>query len=373
MNKWIAALSFLLLFQTTYAQDLSVKNKEKIDSLLQRVYTGSLPGASVAVMQNGNIFFEKSYGLRSTTGKEKITASTNFNIASLTKQFTAVAILQLAERGKLSLTGKLSHFFPDMNAHVANAITIQQLLTHTSGIVDHYHYTDTRQLKHAHNKDVYNAIKNVDSFYFSPGTKFQYSNTGYCLLALIIEKASGMTYNSYMDKNIFEPAHMKHTTIWNEKQPILEAATGYDVDSATQKFITSGADEHIFFSTEGDGGIYTSIQDYLHWLQALNEGKMLGKNWIEKARTIEYAIDPKGKLGYGFGWFIDESEAKNKVYHSGDNGGFKTYSFTIPQQGFAIVIFSNRSDINIEDLVQEIYHLLYPNEKPFIKIEVLTS
>ncbi len=355
MNQWIALFCFALFFQTANAQVLQAKNQTKIDSLLETIYTDSLPGISLAVIQGGNVVFEGNYGVRNITTKEKITAKTNFNIASLTKQFTAVAILQLAEKKKLSLTDKISRFFPEMNKKVADAITVQQLLTHSSGIRDHYDYSNTKGMQHAHNKDVYNAVKNLDSLYFTPGTKFRYSNTGFCLLALIIEKISGLSYNDYMQQNVFAKAGMKSTTIWNENETILQPATGYDKDSATHQFITSGADEHLFFSTEGDGGIYTSIHDYSAWLQALKEGKVLGKKWVEKVRSIEYAIDAKRKLGYGFGWFVDESEENKKIYHSGDNGGFKTYTFTIPQQEFAIVIFSNRSDINIENIVQTIY------------------
>ena len=233
--------------------------------------------------------------------------------------------------------------------------------------------TPTPATKHAHNKEVYEAIKNIDSLYFQPGTQFRYSNTGFCMLALIIEKASGMSYNNYMQKNIFAKAGMLHTTIWNETTAVSEPATGYEKDSATNRFVRSDADEHIFFSTEGDGGIYTSLSDYQRWLYALSKGKVVSKNIVEKARSIEYAIDAKRRLGYGFGWFVDESEKDKKVYHSGDNGGFKTYSFTIPQQGFFIVIFSNRSDINVEEVAEKIYQLLYPNAKPFVKIEALTS
>ena len=370
MIKWIAALFFILLTQTAVSQNTLSK---RIDSLLQTIYAGSLPGASVAVINQSKLVFEKSYGLKNIKNKSKITAASNFNIASLTKQFTAMAVLQLEEQHKLSLTDKLSRFFPDMNKAIADSITIQQLLTHSSGIKDHYNYINTKALKHAHNIDVYNAIKNVDSLYFAPGTQFKYSNTGYCLLALLIEKLSGLSYNTYMIENIFKPAGMLHTTIWSELQNIPQQVTGYDRDSATGRFIQSGANEHIFFSTEGDGGIYTSVHDYLGWLTALNGGSVFNKIMVEKARSIEYTIDAQHKLGYGFGWFVDESETGKKVYHSGSNGGFRTYSFTIPQQGFSIVVFSNRSDIDVEETVSKLYNLIFPDQKKFTKIEALTS
>ncbi|HXL58057.1 MAG TPA: serine hydrolase domain-containing protein, partial [Chitinophagaceae bacterium] len=273
----------------------------------------------------------------------------------------------------LSLTDKLSRFFPEMNKKVAGVITVKQLLTHSSGIIDHYDHTDTKQMQHAHNGDVFNAIKNLDSTYFIPGTQFRYSNTAYCLLALIIERVSGISYNTYLEKNIFQPVGMKHTIVWNEHSKIISTATGYEWDSAQNRFEKSGADEHIFFSTEGDGGIYTSVEDYLKWFTALQSTKVFSKSIIDTARSLQFAFDKEKKLGYGCGWFIDESNALKYVYHSGSNAGFRTFSFTIPQQNYLVVIFSNRADIDLEELVLKINSILRPADKPFTKIEVLTS
>lgn len=344
-----------------------------VDSLLQSVYKNAEPGIAIAIYKDDNTLFQKSYGVSDLISQEKLNNVSNFNICSLTKQFTAIAILQLAEKNLLRLDDKISKFFPDMNKKVADVVTVKELLSHNSGIADHYDYTNTTNMKHAHNSDVYNAIKNVDSTYFTPGTKFRYSNTAYCLLALIIEKLSGMNYNDYMKEKIFMPAGMKNTIIWNENAKIKNEVTGYDFDSATNSFKVSGADQHIFFSTEGDGGIYTSTDDYVKWFRALQSGKIFSKNIIDKARSIEFTIDKVNNVGYGFGWFIDSSSGLKKVYHSGDNGGFRTYSFTVPSLNYLIVIFSNRSDINLEELVQKIIKLQFIVPISFTKIEILTS
>lgn len=375
MKKILIALLVFIYSTTSIAQNQSKNTslKNRIDSLLQTYFSDSLPGASVAIVNNNTIFFQKSYGISNIHSKEKISASSDFNICSLTKQFTAIAILQLEEKHLLSLQDKIIRFFPDMAQHVANTVTVKELLTHSSGIIDHYDYTNTTGMHHAHNADVYNAIKNIDSTYFVPGTQFRYSNTAYCLLALIVEKLSGLSFNDYMEKNIFKPAGMLHTTIWNEGSDIHNETTGYDYDSSSKSFIQSGPGEHIFFSTEGDGGIYTSTNDYIKWFKALQSGKIFSRKIVTEARSIEFTISEKQKAGYGFGWFIDENGQYKKVYHSGDNGGFRTYSFTIPSLNYMIVIFANRSDINIEDIVQKIYHLQWPDATPFINIEVLTS
>jgi len=357
----------LLLIFTTIAAQNPRTAKEKVDSLLVKTvydgtsgYKGTGPGLSIAVMQEGKLIFSNGYGLAAPHTKRNLDINTNFNIGSLTKQFTAFSILQLAENKKLSLDDHLSKFFPGLNEKVAEMITIKELLTHSSGLIDHYELTDTKNLKHAHIRDVLNAIENTDSTYFVPGSQFRYSNTGYCLLSLIIEKVSGMSFAQYLKKNIFMPLGMNKTTVWNEKEKIEHKASGYEFDSVTNEFKKSDAEENIFFSTEGDGGIYTSVNDYLKWFAALQSGKIFPKEMIQLARSPQFPIDKENRLSYGYGWFIDESSAPVQVYHSGSNGGFRAYSFSIPEENFLIVMFSNRDDIDLEKLIKKIYTIISP-------------
>ncbi|HET9825712.1 MAG TPA: serine hydrolase domain-containing protein, partial [Chitinophagaceae bacterium] len=334
--------------------------REKIDSLFKSVYKSAQPGAAILVEQKGRTVYEAAYGVANLQTRERISSSTNFNIGSLTKQFTAMAVLQLAEKKKLSLGDRLNKFFPDMNKKVADVITIQQLLTHSSGIVEHYDLTDTNKIRHAHNADVFTAIKNCDSTYFSPGSNYRYSNTAYCLLALIVAEVSGMSYPAYMKKNIFEPLHMTSTTIWSESERIVNKAMGYEYDSATGSFNRSDADENIFFSTEGDGGIYTSIDDYMKWLRALQTRKVFSEAMIDLARSPHFTVDGQKKLSYGYGWFIQEDGKSRKIYHTGSNGGFRAITYTIPDNGYVIVIFSNRTGVDLQNLIEEINKILRP-------------
>jgi CubicO group peptidase (beta-lactamase class C family) len=276
-----------------------------------------------------------------------------------------MGILLLEHAGKLSLDDKLSRWFPDMAKHVANTVTIRQLLTHTGGLFDHYDYTNTKNMLHAHNADVYAAIKNIDSTYFAPGTHFRYSNTGFCLLALIIEKASGLPYSKYMQQHIFTPAGMLHTTVWGEHANIPNPTMGYDLDSATGKFITSGPEGHPFFSTEGDGGIYTTVDDYLQWFGGLQGSKILPAGIVNEARSLHFTIDTPTHAGYGYGWFVDTGTPPLKVYHSGSNGGYRAYSFTIPAQGYLLLIFSNRGDIDLEYVVKKINEIILGEKGTF--------
>jgi len=354
---------FLLLcvFTRGVAQTANTSKKQlQIDSLLKTIYKTDAPGISISIIEKENLIFKNGYGIADLETKTALNSKTNFNIGSLTKQFTALAILQLAESKKLSLDDHLEKFFPGLDKKVAEIVTVKELLTHSSGIIDHYDLTDTKSLKHAHINDVLNAIKNTDSTYFPPGSHFRYSNTGYCLLSLIIEKISGVSYAQYLKKNIFMPLDMKKTVVWSEKENIENQASGYEFDSAANSFKNSGANENIFFSTEGDGGIYTSCDDYVKWFTALQSGKIFPKEMIRQARSSQFIIDKENHLSYGYGWFVEESSVPAKVYHSGSNGGFRSYSFSIPEKNFLIIIFSNRDDVDLEKLIKKIYTIIAP-------------
>ncbi len=362
---------FLLLSIIASQYSFSQKANKRIDSLLNSIYKSNEPGIAIAIQQNAKVIFEKGYGLANIQTKEKNDVISNFNIGSLTKQFTAFGILQLAAANLLSLDDTLIKFFPQFNKKVGSIITIRQLLTHSSGIIDHYAFVDTNIVKHATNKDVLNAVKNIDSTYFTPGTKYRYSNTAYCLLALIIEKVSGLVYRYYIKENIFVPLEMNHSQVLKMYNPIDNRVLGYDTSQNVFKRLD--ADDAIFFSTEGDGGIYTSVTDYLKWFNSLQSGSLLSMPWIEKARSAEFPVDEKNKLSYGFGWFINEQNNFREVYHTGSNGGFRAIAFSIPSKNYLIVIFSNRTGIDLENIVQEINKILGVAGEFYTKIDALES
>ncbi|HMH31788.1 MAG TPA: serine hydrolase domain-containing protein, partial [Puia sp.] len=254
----------LCLLMANFAfSSLSQDIHQQLDSLFNTCYHKGLPGAAIVIEWKGKIVFKKGYGLANQVTREPIDSITNFNIGSLTKQFTAYCILRLAEQKRLSLDDNLSRFFPGFNPSTGNQITVRQLLTHSSGILDHYAFIDTNLIKHAADKDVLQAVRSLDHTYFVPGTQYRYSNTAYCLLALIIEELSGLSYADYVRKHVFEPLSMKHSQVLKIGTPISRRAVGYDTLGDTVSFRRLDADESIFFSTEGDGGVYTSVEDYL--------------------------------------------------------------------------------------------------------------
>ncbi|MBS1947105.1 MAG: beta-lactamase family protein [Bacteroidetes bacterium] len=360
-----------LLFTLASQYCFSQPGTKTIDSLLSSVYQSNAPGIAIAIRKNGKTIFERGYGLADMATKEKISPESNFNIGSLTKQFTAFSILQLASKKKLSLNDKIIKFFPGFNKHTGSSITVQELLTHSSGIIDHYAFVDTNMTKHATDKDVLDAVKNIDSTYFAPGTQYRYSNTAYCLLAMIIEKLSGMRYADYIKRHIFSPLGMNKSQVLQIGEPIANRVVGYD--TSQNGFKKLDADESIFFSTEGDGGIYTSVSDYLKWFSALQTGKLLSKEWIEKARSAEFTVDDKSRLSYGYGWFINDENGFKEVYHTGSNGGFRAISFSIPSKNYIMIILSNRTGLDLEDIVKKINKILRIGGKSYTKIDSLES
>ena len=365
MKYIIYPVLFLLSAVSLYCQH-PVKS---IDSLLRTYYKAGAPGATVLISKNQQTVFEKSYGLARLNRKEKMSNNTLLNIGSLTKQFTAFCIVQLAERKKCSLQDKLIKYFPDFAVNTGNRVTIQQLLTHSSGIIDHYAFTDTGIVRHATDKDVLNAIKKIDSTYFAPGTKYRYSNTAYCLLALIIEKISGMRYKDYIKKNIFDASAMQHSVVLDTGKPIANSAYGYAFDSSKKSFTKLDAAESVFFSTEGDGGIYTSAAEYLQWWLSLQQPLPASRQVVEKVRSPQFCIDSLQQLYYGYGWFINGKA----VYHTGSNGGFRAIVFSIPSAGYMLLIFTNRTDIDLEKLAQQINDILHVTNNSFTKTGAFVS
>lgn len=367
MNHFILSCYLFLIA----IQGFSQKETNSLDSLMSSIYHKDFPGAAIAIVKNGEVFFKKGYGIANTDTKDLITSSTNFNICSMTKQFAAYGILKLAGEKKLSLNDKISKYFPDFNSKVANQVSIRNLLTHSSGIVDHYDYVDKALFKEFWDKDVLNAIKSVDSVYFPDGSKYRYSNTAFCLLSQIIEHVSGQPYPAFIQENIFRPLKMNNSDVIKPHFKISHRALGYEFENDSFKIADAG--ESLFFSTMGDGGVYTSIDDYLKWVMAIQNGKVLDPEIIKEAQSAQFTIDAKRNLSYGYGWFVAGYGENKIVYHTGSNGGFRTIIFMIPSKKYSVVIFSNRTGIDLEDLVREINKIFKIDDSKFVKLDSLIS
>jgi D-alanyl-D-alanine carboxypeptidase len=361
----------ILIFNFFFICGFCQSAEYRIDSLMNAFYKPDLPGAVIAVEQNNKTIFKKGYGKSDLITGIPIKADENFNIGSLTKQFTAFAVLDLYYKGKFSLKDPIGKYIN--LPHPIASIRISQLLSHCSGIPDHYSYVDTNKVKHATDKDVLAAMQKADLLYFPSGTHYRYSNTAYCLLGMLIEKISGMPYGDYLQKNIFMPLGIKDATVFKINRTISKRVMGYDL-SMDGKFFQSDAEESIFFSTEADGGLYISMNNYMIWCRAIESGKFSRTPIIRRAWNGQTPIDTLHGLWYGNGWFIKDGNASPKyVYHTGFNGGFRTVVFLIPSLDYRISIFSNRGDIDLEDLVSRINKILLIPDNSFIKSGPLES
>lgn len=340
----------------------------KVDALMHDYDGRSVPGASVVVMRDGGVVFRKSYGMADLEERVRAEPSTNYRLASMTKQFTAASILFLAERGKLSIDDPIRRFLPELPAW-ADAITIRQLLTHTSGIVD---YEDvmppglTRQLRDA---DVLHLLGQQEATLFPPGTKYQYSNSGYAFLALIVERASDKTFAQFLEQNVFAPLRMNAAVAFEEGvSAVSNRAYGYSRKSsgapanegegpspsrhmaiggqAGAPVLHSGwtrTDQSLTSAVLGDGGIYSSVDDLVLWLRSLEEASLLKRSSLDLAFAPAVETGAPG-IRYGFGWRIGQHRGKRMIWHTGETIGFRNAVVRFPDQHLNVAVLTNRNE-----------------------------
>lgn len=307
-----------------------------VDTLMAR-YQGDAPGASLLVIKDGKPLVKRSYGQANLETHEAATPATNYRLASVSKQFTAAAVLLLAERGKLSLDDHVRHWLPELPpAH--EQITIRQLLSHGGGLIDYEDLMPADQTAQINDADVLRMLAAEPRSYFAPGTSYRYSNGGYVLLGLIVERVSGQSLQDFLSKNIFQPLGMTHTLLYVHGGPeVAHRAYGYSEDGGhwvqTDQSPTS--------ATRGDGGIYSSIDDLAKWDAALYDHRLLS----DVSRQL--AFSPQNKVSgetdvdsYGFGWRIHG----DVLWHSGESMGFRNVIIRWPKQHLTVILLSNRND-----------------------------
>jgi CubicO group peptidase (beta-lactamase class C family) len=303
--------------------------------LLMRDYTGPVPGASVLVLRRGVPVIRKSYGFANAEAQTPATPQTNYRLASVTKQFTAASILLLAESGRLTLDDPVRRWLPQL-PEAAAPMTIRQLLTHTSGLIDYEEVMPEGLTVQLHDADVLSILEKQNRTYFKPGTSYLYSNSGYSLLALIVEKASGQRFAAFLHDHIFRPLGMNDTVAFEEGvSNVAHRAFGY---TATAGGWTR-TDQSLTSAVLGDGGIYSSIDDLAKWDAALYDDRLLRKESRALAFTPATHTD-NPSIEYGFGWRI----TGETLWHSGETVGFRNVIVRYPRRHLTVVVLTNRSD-----------------------------
>jgi CubicO group peptidase (beta-lactamase class C family) len=311
-----------------------------VDSLFAPFAAKGRPGASVLVLRNDSVLVRASFGLADVENNLAVSPSTNFRLASLTKEFTATAVLLLIRQRKLGLDTPLTDVLPTFPPY-GRAIHIRHLLSHTSGVWDYEDFVpDTQQIQ-VHDADVLKLLRSkTESTYFAPGSAYRYSNSGFALLALVVEKVSQRRFADFLRTEIFAPSGMEATVAFeNGISTVTQRAFGYTVkgDSVTR------TDQSPTSAVLGDGGVYSSIDDMGRWIRALESNVVLrADEW--KAATTPMTLADGSTSEYGFGWFIDVVHGHRRLRHHGETIGFTNSIQLFPDDRIAIVILTNRTD-----------------------------
>ena len=377
----------------------------QIESLFGAFSHPNAPGASVMVIHNGKPIFAKGFGLADLDKKTPCTINTNFRLASVTKQFTAMAVLLLVERRKLSLEDRLTDFFPEFPAY-GQQITVRHLLTHTSGLLDYEDLIPPGTTLPVLDQDVLRVLmeNTGDSpqagvqrvawtenpaenearlkrelqprggrpaetpkrtTYFPPGSQFRYSNSGFALLALIVEVRSGETFARFLKDNIFEPLKMANTLAYEQGLAVVPNRAFGHTPKSSPLSPSDGergssferTDQSLTSSVLGDGGIYSSVVDLAKWDAALYGRKLVSESTLRVAFSPATATDKPGR-SYGLGWFISEYRGLKEIFHGGDTIGFRTRIARFPEKRLTVIILANRADAKLDELPHKIADLV---------------
>jgi CubicO group peptidase (beta-lactamase class C family) len=349
-------LLLLLPLLHPISDDKPVSTKPShVDAIFQDYARPDAPGASVMVIKNGKVLFKKAYGLANLEDKTPCATGTNYRLASLTKQFTAAAVMLLVERKKLSYDSTLDDLFPGFPAY-GKQITVRHLLNHSSGLIDYEDLIPKETITPLKDAQVLELLKREKGTYFPPGSKFQYSNSGYALLALIVEAASHTSFASFLGTNIFKPLGMRETVAFEKGvSAVKHRAYGYwKRADGSDRFVRK--DQSLTSSVLGDGGVYSSVEDLYKWDQALYTDRLLNRASIKEAFTPGVKINDEGE-GYGFGWFVATYRGLRTVWHYGSTTGFRATIERFPDQRFTVIVLVNRNEADAHQLARRVVDL----------------
>ncbi len=354
-----------------HAQTSEASLEKKIDALFSAATSPDAPGLAVLARQNGQTVFERGYGIRDLHTKSKIDAHTNFRLASFTKQFTAMAIMLLVHHGKVRYDEALTDIFPDFPAY-GRAITVRNLLNHTSGLPDYEDLMDAAEKakgptwspeKQIQDDEVLELLKKESNRKFAPGTSWSYSNSGYVILGLIVAKTSGKSYSDFLRERIFLPLKMSRTIVYQKgKNEVTNRAFGHSKENGSLK----ETDQSSTSATLGDGGIYSNLEDLAKWDDALRNHSLLRAEEMKPALAAAKLVDgspthwpdvphgdnrsPGKPVSYGYGWFLDPYQGHQRMLHTGSTMGFRTVIERFLGENLTIIILANRTDLEPEKL-----------------------
>jgi CubicO group peptidase (beta-lactamase class C family) len=351
-RSFLVAVSILTLLASCSRED-PVLNA--IDDLFAPFSGDSVPGASVLVVKDGRVALARAYGMADLENGVPAATGTNYRLASLTKQFTATAVLLLVRDGKLTLDTPLTDALPEFPDY-GRSIALRHLLTHTSGVPDYEPFVPDTQSWQVRDRDVLDILTRTDGADSPPGGAYSYSNSGYALLALVVEQASGQRFAAFLHDRIFEPLGMDGTVAFEDGiSTVSNRAFGYTIADGQ----ITRTDQSTTSAVLGDGGVYSSVEDLAKWDDALVRGLVLnGAEWREA--TTPAQLTDGTVTEYGFGWFIDSYRGRPRHRHSGDTRGFNNVIMRFPDDGVTIVVLTNRDESEPSGIAERIADLFLP-------------
>jgi CubicO group peptidase (beta-lactamase class C family) len=374
MRAGMLVVSMIIIAHAVRAAD---PEPAKVDALFANIAPSS-PGAAVVVIKDGRAVFQRGYGVTDLRTLHRIDEHTNFRLASVTKQFTALAVMLLVHDGKLRYDESLTEIFPEFPAY-GKTITVRHLLNHTSGLLDYedlmakqYGNTPDDQIPQIHDAGVLMLLEKATTTNFPAGTRWQYSNSGYCVLAMVVEKVSGQPFAQFLHDRIFAPLQMKNTLAYVERRaspPAGRARTPVtpsnekgknEVPNRAYGHTPDGngfreTDQSSTSATLGDGGVYTSLADMARWDDALQRHTLLSEKEMQPTLTAVHPTSTPAEenghpVSYGFGWFIDPYRGHERMWHYGETVGFRTSIQRFPKDRLTVIVLANRADLSAIDL-----------------------
>ncbi len=343
-------------------------SEKKYEKFLTKIYEKKIFNGNVMIVENGSIAYQGCFGISNIDPIDSLRLNSVFRLGSVSKQFTAMGIIILEERGKLDYDQDIRDFIPVLPYE---GITVRHLLNHVSGLPDYVSLMDDNWKPELRaddpnrfisgNQDIINIlVKKRPEIRFEPGEKWEYSNTGYVLLASIIRKVSGMEFSHFLKEEIFDPAGMKHTSVYNyvigpdESMPLR--VYGF---AGSKEPDVSLVDSHYLNPAEGDGGVYSTLGDLMKWDSILYTDLLVSEDARNKAFTP--ALLNNGiATNYGFGWFIGKSPSGQKVVeHKGGWAGFRTCIYREIEENNCIVILTNNSGDHLPRVLDRLKRILH--------------
>ena len=352
----------LALFLATADPQESSPSSVALDDRLSAVARDGIqlqhaPGGAVAIVRDGTIVYEKAFGQRNIAAGEPVDTDTQFEIGSVTKQFTAAAILQLKEQGKLRLDDPLAKYVP-LFPH-AREITLRQLLNQVTGLPN---YTDVNHfISIAKEPGSFEKIEGLiagEPLHFRPGTKWEYSNTNYVALGRVIEVISHQSYAAYIGTHIFQPLGMTHSAMIADEPALTNFATPYWRGNKNSEVLSPA--QPLYDAWAGAAGaIVSTVGDLARWDVALQSGKVVSAEDFS-LMTTPAKLANGSPTGYGFGWQIDSVDGQKRIWHNGGTFGSSSSNVTFPQQNVDIIVLENEDGAATSALATKLYESMFP-------------